>query len=384
MKKLLFVALVATLLISCKDNIIDGYVITGTIDNIENGERVYIELPPDENQLEFMKIDSAEVKNGKFRFIGLTDDIQIAFVHIGDNKGRVSFILENQPIEMTVYMDSIHKSTVGGSYNNKEFNTFNRKFEAFKTQVALFQRDNLGAMMTARQLNDAEAVEKISKEYEEIEGAFNNYVEQYIADNSNSIVSVLLMLGKISDPEADKDKLESNFNKLSSEMKSTKLGKILEEGLFQEVQQVERQFLDLGDIAPNFSAPDPHGKMVSLKESMGKVTLIDFWASWCGPCRVENPNVVALYNDFHDKGLNIIGVSLDRADQKDKWLEAVATDKLTWTQVSNLQHWNDPIAKTYNVEGIPATFLLDAEGKIIAKNLRGAELRAKVAEVLAE
>ena len=124
--------------------------------------------------------------------------------------------------------------------------------------------------------------------------------------------------------------------------------------------------------------------MVSLKESLGKVTLIDFWASWCGPCRVENPHVVALYNEFHEKGLNIIGVSLDREDQKEKWINAITTDNLTWTQVSNLKFWQDPIAKQYSVQSIPATFLLDADGKIIAKNLRGAELRAKVAEVLGE
>ncbi|RZK10948.1 MAG: TlpA family protein disulfide reductase [Flavobacterium sp.] len=136
----------------------------------------------------------------------------------------------------------------------------------------------------------------------------------------------------------------------------------------------------MGSIAPDFSAPNTDGKKISLKESLGKITIIDFWASWCGPCRQENPNVVALYNEFHAKGLNIIGVSLDT--NITKWKEAIPKDKLTWTQISNLQGWEDPIAQLYKIEGIPATLLLDASGKIIAKDLRGDALKSKVASLL--
>ncbi len=121
---------------------------------------------------------------------------------------------------------------------------------------------------------------------------------------------------------------------------------------------------------------------MSLKESLGKVTIVDFWASWCGPCRVENPNMVALYKEFHAKGLNIIGVSLDK--DKAKWKEAIAKDQLTWTQVSNLKFWDEPIAKQYQVESIPATFILDAKGTIVAQGLRGAELQSKILELLSK
>jgi thiol-disulfide isomerase/thioredoxin len=132
----------------------------------------------------------------------------------------------------------------------------------------------------------------------------------------------------------------------------------------------------------NFSAPNPQGKVISLKESLGKVTIVDFWASWCGPCRKENPNVVAIYAKFHSKGLNIIGVSLD--EDPVKWKEAIAKDKLTWNQVSNLKGWEEPIAKQYKVESIPATFILDASGKVVAQDLRGDELEAKIIELLAK
>ncbi|MGV3696135.1 peroxiredoxin family protein [Flavobacterium sp.] len=134
-------------------------------------------------------------------------------------------------------------------------------------------------------------------------------------------------------------------------------------------------------MAPDFKAPNPNGKMVSLKESLGKVTLIDFWASWCAPCREENPNVVALYSEFHNKGLNIISVSLDK--DPTKWKDAIAKDKLTWTQVSNLKEMQDPIALQYNVTQIPTTILLDSKGKVVAVDLYGEDLKEKVEELLA-
>jgi len=112
------------------------------------------------------------------------------------------------------------------------------------------------------------------------------------------------------------------------------------------------------------------------------VTIVDFWASWCGPCRVENPIVVAIYNEFHSKGLNIVGVSLDK--DAAKWKEAIAKDKLTWVHVSNLMFWDEPIAAQYEVQSIPATFILDASGKVVARDLRGEELRAKIKELLSK
>lgn len=129
-----------------------------------------------------------------------------------------------------------------------------------------------------------------------------------------------------------------------------------------------------------------NGNPLTLYDIKGKVTIIDFWAAWCGPCRRENPNVVKVYNQFHDKGLEIIGVSLDgtprQGDAKAAWLKAVEDDKLTWHQVSNLQYFNGPVAKLYDINSIPATYIIDKEGTIIAKNLRGIALEQKIAELL--
>ena len=132
-------------------------------------------------------------------------------------------------------------------------------------------------------------------------------------------------------------------------------------------------------MAPLFEGHDPDGGTFSLEDRLGKITIIDFWASWCRPCRVENPNLVRLFNKHKDKGLQIVGVSLDRT--KPKWIQAIADDGLVWDHVSNLQFWNDPIAKLYKVSAIPATFILDENGVILTRDLRGPMLERKIDEL---
>lgn len=139
---------------------------------------------------------------------------------------------------------------------------------------------------------------------------------------------------------------------------------------------------NIGDYAPVFTADTPEGGKLALADVKAEVIILDFWASWCGPCRRENPNVVRMYNKYHEKGLEIVGISLDKAGQKNRWLKAIAQDKLTWKHLSNLKGWQEPIAQLYGVRSIPATYILDGDGKIIAKNLRGQALENKVAEIL--
>jgi peroxiredoxin len=141
---------------------------------------------------------------------------------------------------------------------------------------------------------------------------------------------------------------------------------------------------DIGAEAPNFSGPTPKGEELALEDAMSKVTLIDFWASWCRPCRIENPNIVSIYNDYKDRGFTVIGVSLDKPNSKDAWLKAIEDDNLEWNHVSNLKYWQEPIAQKYGIRSIPAAFLIDENGIIIGKNLRGNDLREKVKEVLGD
>lgn len=149
--------------------------------------------------------------------------------------------------------------------------------------------------------------------------------------------------------------------------------------LTMKVQLDEMRALSVGQVAPDFELPNPEGEMVKLSSLRGKYVMIDFWAAWCKPCRAENPNVVRLYNQYKDKGFEVFGVSLDRT--REDWLKAIEDDGLTWTQVSDLKYFNSAAAELYQIEAIPATYLLDPDGKIIAKDLRGPALEAKLAKL---
>ena len=229
-------------------------------------------------------------------------------------------------------------------------------------------------MQKAQMSNDTVTINKIMKDYKKFQDEMNEYSKKFIKENNDAYLSVLLLENFLMRQYLTPEEVKGYYEKLDKSLLETKSAKNIKKVLDSMTGNT------LGKPAPNFSAPSPEGKTISLKESLGKVTIIDFWASWCGPCRAENPNVVALYNEFHPQGLNIIGVSLDK--DAAKWKEAIAKDGLIWPHVSNLKFWEDPIAKQYNVQSIPATFILDEKGNIVAKDLRGEELRAKVAALL--
>lgn len=233
-------------------------------------------------------------------------------------------------------------------------------------------------MQQAQQNKDTVVMNKLRKEYAKFQESFVADNFKYVTKNPKSFLSVLLIEGMLKEMEPKFDEIKKYYDGLDPEIKKTKPGRTIKERLdtFNAVE--------IGQKAPQFSAPNPDGKMISLKESLGKVTIIDFWASWCEPCRKEMPNVVAMYNEFHPKGLNIIGVALEKKGERAQWKEAIAKDQSNWAHVSNLEYWSDPVAKKYNVQGIPAIFILDKNGVIVAKNLRGAELKAKIAELLAK
>ncbi|MDQ7918214.1 redoxin domain-containing protein [Mesonia sp. MT50] len=371
MKKFLVLILALTALLACENESKDESVLTAKID-VEDGAKVYFSAMSNDGTPK--AIDTAIVKNGEFSLELPKVDYQTLSILTldGDARGNVLFINENKKTEGTVYKDSLQKSDLTGGENQKLL----QKYLNFIGEQGK-KSNELGKKFRDPNLrNDPEMVQSLKQEKEVLTKQENEFREKLIKDNPNSLVSVLVladMIGMNINPNADKKAL---FNSLSKKAKSSPSGKKIEKYL------EANQDISIGSKAPGFSAKTPEGEELSLEGALGKITIIDFWASWCKPCRIENPNVVKLYNKYHDKGLNIIGVSLDKKTQKDKWLKAIEDDKLAWQHVSNLEYWNEPIAKLYNVRSIPATFILDEDGNIIAKNLRGKRLEDKIAELL--
>lgn len=371
MKKIALIVFAALSVMSCKK---EGYEISGIAKGVENGKKVFLET---QNETGPATLDTAVVESEKFKFDGkLKEGVELAFVRIETLNGSVPMILENGDISVEFNKDTIQNSKIGGTKNNDIFQSYNNESQVIYKKMMKFQEANQQKMMAAQQAQDTATVSVLMKDFNKFQDDMNVQSKAFINKNPDAFISALLLENFLMRNYLTPEEVKAYYEKLDKSIVDTKSGKNIKKMLDAMTS------VNVGSIAPDFSAPSPDGKMISLKESMGKVTLIDFWASWCGPCRQENPNVVAMYNELHEKGLNIIGVSLDKEGDSQKWKDAIAKDGLTWNHISNLKHWKEPIAEQYNVKSIPATFLLDASGKIVAKDLRGEELKAKVKELL--
>jgi peroxiredoxin len=390
MKKILLVLAASAFVMSCKNLADNEYEITGTVDPSLNGKSLFLEK---QGGLQgFTAVDTVKIEDGKFIFKGTVKEPEFHFISIeGQPMNKFDLVLEHGSIDIELDKDTLAKSKRSGTYNNEMLSKYVEIPKKFREEEKVFVKKNTPLFQKAMEAKDQAAMDKLNNEYRTLKERISKEKTakelEFIKENPKAYLNIFL-IGQIAKTPEEGKKL---FESLDPELKKTEKGKELAKA-FTDKPEVPaapaeapgKNNAEVGSTAPAFSANTPAGKKLSLKEAMGKVTIIDFWASWCPPCRKENPNVVALYNEYHATGLNIIGVSLDKPGQDANWKKAIADDKLNWNHVSNLMHWDEPIAKLYGVESIPATFVLDASGKIVARDLRDEELKAKVAELLAK
>ncbi len=261
---------------------------------------------------------------------------------------------------------------VQGSEDSELLLQFQQKQTMLQEQ---YLRPAMMAYQEAQQSKDQEAMEKAIAEYEKQQEEVTKQLYEFIkTEMKNSIAAFATYIDWNSDNEMElMREIADNVEKVRPNLSITK-------AVRAKIERLSR--FAIGSVAPDIKAPTPDDKEMSLSDLRGKYVLLDFWAAWCGPCRQENPNVVRVFQKYKDKGFTVFGVSLDNA--KDKWLKAIETDQLTWSHISDLKGWQSEPAAEYGVRSIPANYLLDPEGRIIAKDLRGAALEAKMAEIFAK
>ena len=353
------------------------YIIKGQAEGIYNGVRVY--LKTSEVGQNSRVTDTAIVVNEFFEFKGTIEAPQMRILSVNGIAGQTALVLEPGETQAVIYKDSIYKSIAKGGDNNRVFTDYKKGYQLIIDRISRLQKEYMLSK------DDPEAVNEIQKRNESMRSELKDYGLNFIKSNSGSDFS-LILLDVITEQKGFNAALAQEvFKNMPIALLKKPYNKNLTQKISFKIQnEINKMDIAVGVKAPDFTAPNPEGEMLTLSEILGEVTILDFWASWCKPCRVENPNIVRIFNKYHEKGLEIISVSLDREGQKSAWVSAIEKDNLDWYNVSNLKFWQDPIAQLYNISSIPATFVLDRDGKILATRLRGQALEAKIAELLAD
>ncbi|MBS7563172.1 AhpC/TSA family protein [Mucilaginibacter sp. Bleaf8] len=358
-KNLFTAALLAVAALSaCKDN--KSFTISGTIKNPEQAKKVYL-LQADSTQISI--VDSTTLsEDGKFKFKRQSPSANLFKLRAG---GVIfDFIAQNgQEIDFeTDLKDQGHTYQIEGSDESdkiKEFNSLSNKFMERSTKISdeIQQKaqyvKNQDSLMMAYQ-----------PQIKAMMGDYSKVVLKFLNENRKSLAAFYAAMSL--DQREYEQQLVTYANEIKNDFKDNT-------SVQRFVKQMEKvKPISVGHAAPDFTIGSLDGKQIKLSDYKGKYVMLDFWASWCVPCRNENPNVVRLYNQYKDKGLNILGISLD--EDKAKWQSAIAADNLTWQHASDLKNFDGPTERLFQIEAIPSNFIIDPQGKIIAKNITGKDL----------
>ncbi len=361
----------------------EKFILKGSFKNVPADiDQVYISYTSGDER----KTDSVEMRNGKYRFSGFVGEPTYAQLRVSyhpgeDGKARAisysrdvaAVFLEKGRIRVSSG-DSLADRRVKGSSAHAGYEKILKLKKPFDEKM----EDLSASYYKYRNAKDQAGMDKVLKEIEALSDETKDKVyARYALSNPRSPVA-LYAVNQFAGWDIKPDKTEELFNQLPSDIQQWPSAVKLKERI-----EIAKKTA-IGTVAMDFTQNDTLDIPVTLSSFRGKYVLVDFWASWCGPCRVENPNVVKAFNKYREKGFHILSVSLDRPGQKEKWIKAIHDDGLTWTHVSDLKYWNNEVAVQYGIRAIPQNLLLNPEGRIIAKNLRGEELDQKLEEFMVD
>ncbi|MGI4021782.1 MAG: redoxin domain-containing protein [Janthinobacterium lividum] len=370
MKKILFLMLTASPFLAAAQT--DDYSLKGKVGSLNSPAKVYLLHRENGQNI----TDSVALLAGNFEFKGnltaptqailLLDHTGKGIANLGAGSDALNLYLENGNILING-KDSVKKAKITGSKLNDDNVKLAAAVKPVMDKAVLLNKEYQKAAEADRP--------KVADKFKDLQIEQKVILKKYIQQNPASFVS-LDALRSFAGPSPEYNEVMPLFNILSSNIQNTDNGKDYKATL------EKLQATAIGSIAPDFTQNDPLGKPISLSSFKGKYVLVDFWASWCGPCRQENPNVVKVYNQYKAKNFTVLGVSLDKQEGKAAWLQAIKDDGLTWNHVSDLKFWNNEVAALYGVRSIPGNFLIDPNGKIVAKDLRGDDLEQTLAKLL--
>jgi len=385
MKNRLFISIIAALLIAgCKNN---SVTISGNLLNTSGGDYIFLDELKTDNLL---TVDSIKVgKDGSFSFIREIEQPSFYLLKISDNNFLTMLVEPGQKINLNAFYDSLnYPVVVTGSKGTELMVEYNRSLRNTINKLTALNSIYMANVDSPELPKVIEGLDSMAQGYL---SEINLYTKKYIDENLTSLVSLVALYQQVApsvyvlNPAKDLNyfvKVDSSLTLNYPEYEPVK-------SLHSQVLEIKATMIGesgeteaAGDLkeAPEIILPTPQGDTIKLSSTRGSIVLLDFWAAWCAPCRMENPNLVKAYNTYRKKGFQIFQVSLDKT--KEAWVKGIKDDKLeNWIHVSDVQYWNSVVVPLYKIESIPSNFLLDKNGKIIATNLRGEQLQKKLEEI---